>query len=690
MFTVANPLFLWLLPLALAPVVFHLFFRARKRRKPFPTLMFFRRIDPHLSARRRIREWLILLLRALAILLLLLGLARLIRRGVGPGMPIAAVIVIDNSGSMGAAGPDGRTRLAAALDAAHALAGSLSARDSAGVVLTVDDPLVSLPAGLSPDRAAVRDALDRVIPTEASSSPVEALGRAFAMLERRPAAAGEVHVFTDLQETEWGKESAPARTPGAGVVTVVHRLPPAPPAANVTLDDVRLPDTRLLGGRRQRVDVALLNSSRGDVRVQITADDDAGGHQAQDALVPARGEKVVRLQVGPLPEGPHWIDVHVEGDAFPADNRAAVAFSASARRSVLFAGEKADFGSLPAALAPAPEGALSGLVAAYVPPAGLARALGDPRPALVVIPWGERTKDAIAAVGPDLRQYVEQGGRVLFLPSTRDPSLATLPGWSSVAAGPIESSRDGVALTVFDRAASLLDELRDERGETILRNVRVFRYAPLDAAESATQLLGLPDGRPLLAQRPLGRGTVFVSGIAFDSAWSTLPLKAAFLPLAQGMALSGRTEEDGALRIVAGTKPRLTPEAAAVHLRSLAGSPLDWKGAASQAPVLPRAGVYAAQFSDRAVHVAVRSDPREGQFRFVSADRAPALGGVAHTVRDCPSAAALLDRIRRDRSGLDLFAPLVLAAILALLAEGWLANSASGVKDKHAPVASPS
>lgn len=690
MFTAANPLFLWLLPVALAPVVFHLFFRARKRRRPFPTLMFFQRIDPHLSARRRIREWLVLLLRALAILLLLLGLARLVRRGAGPGLPVAAVIVIDNSGSMSAAGPDGRTRLALALDAAHALVGSLQARDSAGVVLTVADPLVSLPAGLSTDRAAVGEALDRVLATEASGSPADAIERAAAMLERRPDAAGELHVFTDLQEAEWGRESTPPRTPGAGVATVIHRIPSAPSAANVTLLDARIPDARLIGGRRQRVDVTLLNASSGDARVQLVADDDAGGHQAQDVLAPARAEKVVRLQVGPLAEGPHWIDIRLEGDAFPADNRAAIALSASAKRRIVLAGEKADFGALPAALAPAREGSLSGLVPEYVPAAGLAQALGDPRPSLTVVAWGERMGAARAAVEPDLRRYVEQGGRVLFLPSARDTAFGPLPGWAAAAAGPVESSRDGVALAAFDRTAPLLDDLRDEHGELLLRNVRVFRYAPLDASEGATHLLGLPDGRPLLVQRAVGRGTVFVSGLAFDSAWSTLPLKAAFLPLAQGMALAGHDLDDTALRIVAGVRPRLLPESAAIHLRSLAGSPLDWKGAASQAPVLARAGVYAAQFADRTIRVAVRAEPREGRLRYVSSDRAPALGGIAHTIRDCPNAAALLDQVRSDRAGLDLFAPFVLAAILALLAEGWLANAAAGVKDKHAAVASPS
>ena len=39
--TLLAPLFAWLLPLALLPVIFHLFFRIRKQPRPFPSLLSF-------------------------------------------------------------------------------------------------------------------------------------------------------------------------------------------------------------------------------------------------------------------------------------------------------------------------------------------------------------------------------------------------------------------------------------------------------------------------------------------------------------------------------------------------------------------------------------------------------------------------------------------------------------------------
>ena len=56
--TFAATTFLYLLPLAGLPIVFHLILRQKKRTVVFSTLMFFHRVDPKLNTRRRIREWL--------------------------------------------------------------------------------------------------------------------------------------------------------------------------------------------------------------------------------------------------------------------------------------------------------------------------------------------------------------------------------------------------------------------------------------------------------------------------------------------------------------------------------------------------------------------------------------------------------------------------------------------------------
>ena len=97
----------WLLPAIALPIIFHLFYRLRRQVREFPSLMFFLRIDPRLSAKRKIHEWLILILRCLFLALLLLALLRPILGNRGSGENVARLVLIDNSGSMAAAASDG-------------------------------------------------------------------------------------------------------------------------------------------------------------------------------------------------------------------------------------------------------------------------------------------------------------------------------------------------------------------------------------------------------------------------------------------------------------------------------------------------------------------------------------------------------------------------------------------------------
>ena len=81
-------LFLYLLPLAAAPVLFHLLMRRQRKTVLFSTRMFFDSMKPRLSFHRKFREPLLLAARTLLLLFLLLALARLAFPGMGnvPGV----------------------------------------------------------------------------------------------------------------------------------------------------------------------------------------------------------------------------------------------------------------------------------------------------------------------------------------------------------------------------------------------------------------------------------------------------------------------------------------------------------------------------------------------------------------------------------------------------------------------------
>ena len=71
-----NPLFLFGLAAAAIPVIIHLFTRRRPKDIPFPSLEFLAEVNQSEIRRLKLKQWLLLLLRALAVAALALAMSR--------------------------------------------------------------------------------------------------------------------------------------------------------------------------------------------------------------------------------------------------------------------------------------------------------------------------------------------------------------------------------------------------------------------------------------------------------------------------------------------------------------------------------------------------------------------------------------------------------------------------------------
>ncbi|MEI7729447.1 MAG: BatA and WFA domain-containing protein [Verrucomicrobiota bacterium] len=673
-FTIIHQLFLWLLPLASLPILFHLFFRIKKRPRPFPSLMFFHRIDPKLSSRRRIMEYLILLLRTLLILFLLLALSKIVWFGAGSSGSIAMVVMVDNSGSMSGRFKGEQTKLKVAVDGAQALIASLQPKDSAGIVLLVEDVSVPLPPGLIADKTALKTGLSHIKETEASGSAAQALSRAVALLESSAATRYEIHIFSDLQEVEWTK-SVSLRNPRAGTVVIVHRIPTQTDReGNASLVGVRLPERKILAGRKIPLTLDLANAGELEVRGRLNWSDDQGNKGLTEFNIPARSEKSAAMLLDPLNPGLHWVNVWFEGDSFAADNKASLAFSCMDKRLALFIGAREEFGLLPTALSPSGDGKFTGLVPDYVEPAAMNDAILDRKPVLLVIPW--HNLPARQAERQTVQNFIEQGGNVLIVPSTSsaDPARGATD-WIGASTEPLIALEQGLPMLAFKPDAPVYADLRNTRGELVLRGLKAFKFLPLKVTEQVNPLMGLEDGRVLLAQRKKGKGTVFYSGVAMDPTWSTLPLKGGSLALLQNMALAGEEMPDLIVSLVAGERLVQVPEdSPAMEIKTISGSVIEWKGESANRPVFPRTGVYAVTAGKKMYCVAVRSSSKEGVRQFIASDKVPALAGLSYGVRNFSDAESVAAEARKMQSSLDTFLPFLLLALLALGVEGWLAN----------------
>jgi hypothetical protein len=155
----ANPAGLWFLPLAGLPLLIHLFRRRRAAVVPFPDIRLLQQVQNAVIRPSRIKEYLLLAVRTLIILLLVLSLARpsvnLNLPGWLSGASQTCVIIVDNSASMAAVSRD-TTMLERAKQSARQILKELGPNARAAVVSAASgSPVVcGLASVLTAERAA--------------------------------------------------------------------------------------------------------------------------------------------------------------------------------------------------------------------------------------------------------------------------------------------------------------------------------------------------------------------------------------------------------------------------------------------------------------------------------------------------------------------------------------------------------
>ena len=147
----SSPAFLFALPLALAPLILHLFYRRRRSTVLFSSLNFFLRQEKYFAYRRRLLEIFLMLCRILGVALIVLALAGPYFRKITflANGGTEAVIVLDDSMSMQRTVPGGHTAFELAVRQAGGLPNGLYRGVSAGLVFlsSSDERLVGKEGG---------------------------------------------------------------------------------------------------------------------------------------------------------------------------------------------------------------------------------------------------------------------------------------------------------------------------------------------------------------------------------------------------------------------------------------------------------------------------------------------------------------------------------------------------------------
>ena len=525
------PAFLAGLAAVIVPVVLHLRHRDKDTPHRFPSLMFVDRLPIRTAQRRRITDWPLLLLRALAIVLLVLAFARPLwsRPGVvsRTGQPQSVIVLLDQSMSMGYQGV-----WAAALNSARGVIAGLAATDRVALIAFADqaDILQSFTA----DRSLALAALTKVKPGSAGTRYAAGLraARQLAADAHTGAASVEVVLITDNQR-RGAAGLAGLELPPSLHVRVVALSPAARPNANVSVTEAR----PVMEGGRQKLAVTVNVTSRGagaPLRTAVMLRLNGRPSGTRVVATASAGETKVKFDPVPLPSGLVRGEVTIDPDSLAADDTARFTLTSNDEvRALLVAPDDAErdetlYIERALAVGRAPSVRIQRVRPGFID----AKALED---AALVILWDVAPPSGSA--GASLAQWVSHGGGLVQVAgrrlARRASSSALLP--ASVA---------GLADRSGDRGGSLGDVRIDHpllapfrETPAALAAPRFLRHARLEPAHGGEIVARFDDGSAAVVERTEGGGRVIMLGTPLDARAGDFPLQPAYLPFVRRLVL---------------------------------------------------------------------------------------------------------------------------------------------------------
>ncbi|WP_025321484.1 vWA domain-containing protein [Deferrisoma camini] len=520
-----RPWFLWGLAAAALPVLLHLLGRRRVRTVPVGTLRFLERAAARAQARWRIRRWLLLLARmlALASLTLLYAGPGCTTGGDGRG-PSGWVLVLDTSPSM-AAVRDGRSALDRARQALLAVVDRAGPQDRFWFLGTSARDEIQGPM----DPAGARQALEAARVRAGAHD----LGRALAAA--RAAAGGDqgavIVVASDLQARAWPRQ--PVRWDGPRVpMFLVDCGWPDP--VNVWIGRVaETPEGLDVGvgrvGTDATVTLRLVEPSR-PARKAFVEPGRAGARFSREAR-----PGVVELTVAP-------------GGELAWDDRLRLPSRRSGTPRVLLVnGDPQGFELRDELLfvrkALAPDGALAGRFRVSEVRQSDLRP-GDLEGVEVILaanprPFSEDLVRALAErVAGGATLVVSAGSHLV--PGTDFGPLLPAPLRDRVEVPAEDPSRPPYETLDPAGFGGFMDVFQDPgRGDLAATKVRRYWVLDIRSADGVRVLARLSGGAPVMLERRRGRGRLIFVGTTLDRDGADLCLQAGFVPWLERLVLYG-------------------------------------------------------------------------------------------------------------------------------------------------------
>ena len=537
------PAFLIGLLAASLPILIHLLNRRKLQRIQFPAVRFIVLSQKRISRSYRLRHWLLLALRTLAVIFLVLLLANpIFQTGAGlfaGGGPVSLVVLLDNSLSMTWSG-DGNG-FKQAKDAARLLISALNDDDRAALLPTNITGRENV--RLKSQKDVLTRELDAIEIADGTANLTAALEKAYELLNH-PAGQKEIRFITDMGLTGWDQFSVAAlKRVDPSIPVKLIRVGRKEQPLNGSIKEIRLGSQSVGVNLPLQIDATLSNfgdKEIKDVLVQLSID---GQNKEQKiATVPPKGETSVSFQTRVRQAGAHTGQVSLKKDGLAGNAVAEFTLDAQDKLKVLVVdGDpqtslvQSESFFLSRALNPAGEQGSSLFLPTVIVPDGLNSAALDGYQ-VVILCNVAALPDAFAA---NLQNFVRQGGGLLIFSGDKIQQENYNQKFGQSLPADLREKKTGAEangekIDKFDVAHQALQILADPILSDSLKSSRVWGYTRA-SPRGKTILISLANGDPLLLEQKVGAGRVILVTTSADRDWSDLPLKTAYLPLLQSL-----------------------------------------------------------------------------------------------------------------------------------------------------------
>ena len=684
------PLFLFGLAAASLPVLIHLLNRRRLKRIRFPAVRFILLSQKRISRSYRLRHWLLLALRTLAVICLALLLANpIFQTGAGlfaGGGPVSLVVVLDNSLSMTWSG-DGNG-FKQAKEAASLLIGGLNDGDRAAVIPTNISGKEAL--RLKDQKSVLVKEISGLEIADGTANLPAALSKAYELLNQ-PAGQKEIRIITDMALTGWDQFSlASLKQADPSIPLKVIRIGRKQQPLNGAVKEIRLGGQGVGINLPLQIEATVVNFGGTEIKellVQLSID----GQNKEQKLttVPAKGETAVTFQTRLGQAGAHAGQITLKKDGLAGNPVANFALDVQDKLRVLLVdGDpqtslvQSETFFLTRALNPSGERDSSLFLPTVILPDGLNAATLDDYQVVIL---------SNLTVPPDgfvakLQNFLRQGGGVLIFAGDKFQAEAYNQKLGAALPGQLRDKKigpeaGGDKIDKIDLTHPALQSLSDPILQESMKTARVWGYQRV----TGKPLIALANGEALLLEQKIGNGKVMLMTTSADRDWSDLPVKTVFLPLVQSLTqyLAGGKRGNLDAGIAVGAVKELSFPATFVG-RNLRVTKPDKQNAEVTITGEKDRATAAVEDNDKVgiyrLSLVAGGDKDSGapQIYAVNApfleSRLDEIGAAELTAKFKPIRTEVLDAERLKEGGkrVDLALPLLSLLIVTLLIEGWL------------------